>query len=125
MIILLAVIGIMISAIMPLFISVMISNKSASYYSEAYKAADTKIEYLRSLSFEEMELLNGTNESLPNLPDGNNMSIAINDYEIDGIEQNDIKEVTVTINWNFKSEKTYTTSTLITQGGIGRWKKEG
>lgn len=116
--IILFVVGIMISGIIPLFLNVITANKSANYYSTAYRLADSKIEELRSLPFEDIDAAAGT-ESAPGLPDDSEILITVNN-NINGGAQTDIREVEVTINWNFKSAKSHSISTLITQGGIGR-----
>lgn len=119
-IIVLAVIGIMMSAILPLFMNVLTANKSAAYYSEAYKIADSRIEELRSMTFENIDAEDGS-ENISSLPNGEITTTVTN--EIEGVPENGIRQVEITIYWNFKSEKEYSTSTLITEGGIGRWKK--
>lgn len=119
--IILAVVGIMTSAIIPLFLDVITVNKSAAYYSEAYKLTDSKIEELRSLSFENIDAQDGEYsepENIGNLPNG--LLIINITNVIEGVPEDGIREIIITITWNFKSEKTYTTSTLITEGGIGR-----
>ncbi len=117
MIIVLAVVGMLISAIIPLFLNVLTANKSAEYYSQAYKLADSRIEELRSLSFESIDSEAGI-ESTSLLPDGSIETSVTN--VIKGVPEDGIREITITIDWNFKSEKSYTTSTLISEGGIGR-----
>jgi len=116
-IIILAVVGIMMSGLIPLFMSVLTANKSAAYYSEAYKVADSRIEELRSLSFESIDAEDGA-ENITTLPEGEVTTDITN--EIDGAPRDNLRQVIITITWNFKSEKTYSTSTLIAEGGIGR-----
>lgn len=122
--IILFVVGIMISGIIPLFLSVITANKSAEHYSTAYRLADSQLEELRSTTFEEIDATyTGIEEGVSSdisdiLPEGE-IIITVSD-EIDGSAQTNIREITIDINWNFKSTKNYTVSTLIAEGGIGR-----
>ncbi len=116
-VIIIFVVGVMISGILPLFLSVIAANRSAAYYSLAYKLADSKIEEMRSISFSEIDEEDGTYE-ISGLPDGQ-MIVTISD-EIDGEPQEGIRQVVVDLSWNYKSEKSHTISTLITEEGIGK-----
>jgi hypothetical protein len=105
----------MLSGIIPLFMHVITANRSAAYYSVAYKAADSIIEENRIKNFEDVDTYNGEVEGLPT---GNSFTFTVND-EVKELD-NEIKQVDLNIKWFFKSEKEINISTYITAGGIGR-----
>ena len=111
----LVVIGIMVSGIIPLFISVVQSNKSASYYSNAYRIADSKIEEYRRASFDGLTTNTFTISSLPS---GQGTLTVTNN--IDGAPQVDIKRLDLTIAWNYKKARSASISTYVTRNGVGR-----
>lgn len=113
--ILLVVVSILISGAFSLFFSVITYNKLAEHYSVAYKTLDSKIELLRSTSFDSI-----INEDAPvaNLP-GSNLAVRV-DNNLDGLPQSDIKEVEVTISWYFKKDFQLKAVTYISKGGIQR-----
>lgn len=103
----------MMSGILTLFFNVITVNKSAEYYSTAYKLMDSKIEELRGVSF---ETITEENYQIPNLPQGEG-TIDISN-EVDGAPQSDIIKVDLTISWYFKKENQIREVTYITKGGI-------
>jgi prepilin-type N-terminal cleavage/methylation domain-containing protein len=109
----LAVVSIVASALMKLFLDVTVLEKDIEFRSVAYRFVDAKIETLRSSAFDSIATENGTVSGLPN----SNYSIAVSDY-IDGGHRDDIKLVTVTINWNYKQQKTVKSETYIAKSGI-------
>jgi hypothetical protein len=115
-VIILFVVGIMISGILPLFLNVITANKSAAYYSTAYKRADSIIEETRAKPFEEIISINSF--EITELPNGVGQ-IEITE-EPGGTATNRLKLVELTINWNFKSPQEIKISTYIADGGIGR-----
>lgn len=105
----------MLSGIIPLFMNVITANKSAAYYSAAYKAADSIIEENRVKNFDEVISYEGEVEGLPS---GNSFTLTVTDAP-DNLDD-DMKRVDLNIKWFFKSEKEIDISTYITAGGIGR-----
>lgn len=114
-VILLAVVGIIISAILPLFLNVITVNKNAEYYSKAYKILDSKIENVRNLPFDSVA---NENFNIPELPQGAG-TLSISNV-VDGEPQADIKEITVTIRWNFKKQSQVNAVTYLAKGGLKR-----
>ncbi len=112
-IILLSIISIMMSGILTLFFNVITVNKSAEYYSTAYKLMDSKIEELRGTSFE--TIIDDTYQ-ISELPQGEGI-ISISN-EIDGAPQSDIIKVDLNISWYFKKKNQIREVTYITKGGI-------
>jgi type II secretory pathway pseudopilin PulG len=112
-IIILGVVGIMVSGILPLFLNVIAANNSARYYSYAYKVADSKIEEYRNTTFENIE-----DETFPvsELPLGQGDLTVSN--EIGGSPQDNIKELDLTISWNYKKAQEIRIVTYVTTGGL-------
>ncbi len=115
-VIILFVVGIMISGIIPLFLNVITVNKSAAYYSTAYKKADSIIEDSRAKPFDEIISIESFN--IPDLPSGVG-KIEITE-ESGGTANNRLKMVELTIRWDFRSPQEIKIATYITSGGIGR-----
>ncbi len=103
----------MISGILPLFLNVITANKSAAYYSSAYKIADSLIEDCRSKSFDSV-----VDDSIviPDLPEGQANIVTSN--EIDGFTENDIKKVSLTLSWDFKNYQEIKIVTYIARDGL-------
>jgi prepilin-type N-terminal cleavage/methylation domain-containing protein len=112
-IILLAVVGIFISGIIPLFLNVIQVNKSAEYHSKAYKIVDTKLESLRSGDFEN---ITSQTSNISELPNGS-LIVASSDI-VDGAPQPDIKKVLITVRWNFNRDQSVKIESFITRNGI-------
>jgi len=115
-VIILFVVGIMISGIVPLFLNVITVNKSAGYYSDAYKIADSLIEEYRSKHY--AEIVSSGTIDLPDLPEGK--AVLVVEEELDGLSIEGIKEVNLKVSWNFKKYQEISISTYIADGGIAR-----
>jgi prepilin-type N-terminal cleavage/methylation domain-containing protein len=114
-IVVLALVAIMTSTIIAVLINVQVLNRKIEFRSLAYKALDSKVESLRATAFDSVTSGSFAVSGLP-AATGNVTSTNI----IEGSPQNDIKLVTVTINWNFKRAQSIQTSTYITRNGITR-----
>jgi hypothetical protein len=110
---LLSIVSIILAGILTLFLNVITVNKSAEYYSTAYKLMDSKIETLRGSAFE--SIANSTYQ-IPELPQGQGIITVTN--EIDGAPQADIIQIKLEISWNFKKLNRIKELTYITKGGI-------
>lgn len=111
----LIVVGIMVSGVLPLFITVIQSNKSSEYYSRAYRSADSQLEIYRRASFD--SLASGS-FAVPSLPGGQGAVTVTN--VIDGASQADIKQLDITVSWVFKKNKQVKISSYVTRNGVGR-----
>jgi len=114
-VLLLAIVGIFISGIIPLYLNVVTVNKSAQYYSTAYKVLDSKIEEYRNTSFDSV---NSGTFSITELPSGQGALTVSNN--IDGAPQADIKRLDLTITWNFKKTNQVNITTYIARNGLKR-----
>lgn len=112
-IIVIGIVGIMISGILPLYLNVITANKSAAYYSNAYKIADSMIEEYRTNSFD--SIVNETVE-VTELPEGSANLIVSS--EIDGVTESDIKELDLTISWNFNRTQSIRIVTYVAKDGL-------
>ena len=115
----LIVVGIMVSGILPLYVAVIRSNKSSSYYSSAYRQIDSQLETYRRASFD--GIANGT-FAVTDIP-GAQGTVTVSNV-LDGAPQTDIKQVNLKIRWHFKKDNQINASSYITRNGVGRWKKE-
>jgi prepilin-type N-terminal cleavage/methylation domain-containing protein len=113
--ILLIVIGILISGAFSLFSTVITANKTAEYFSNAYKLLDAKVETTKQKSFDSIIT---ESFSVPELPNGQGTITVTNN--IDGSPQSDIKQIDVIISWTFKKTHQVRAVTYIAKGGIGR-----
>jgi type II secretory pathway pseudopilin PulG len=109
----LGLLGIIISGVLPIFLNSITANKSAEYYSTAYKILDSKIEEYRNADF---DTLASYNFQVTGLPSGQGVLAVTNNIE--GTPQVDIKKLTLTISWNFKNQKQVRAVTYISRGGI-------
>jgi type II secretory pathway pseudopilin PulG len=112
-VIILGIVGIIISAILPLFVNVVMAGRSATYYSSAYKIADSKMEEYRNSNF---DLIAQENTAVSDLPDGQLASEITN--EIDGVNKTDIKRVEMTISWKYQRTQEIKIVTYIYRGGL-------
>lgn len=112
-VIILGIMGIIISAILPVFVNVIISGRSAAYYSNAYKIADSKIEAYRNTNF---DLLTDENGTIGELPGGTFRTEITN--EIDGVNEADIKRLELTVSWNYQRPREIKIVTLVYRGGL-------
>lgn len=112
-VIIIAIVGIIISGILPVFLNSITANKSAEYYSKAYKILDSKMEEYRNSNF---DTLDSTTFDVPELPQGQG-TLTITD-NVEGAPQNDIKQAELKIVWNFKNEKEVKIVTYIARGGL-------
>ena len=112
-VIILGIVGIIISAILPLFVNVVMAGRSATYYSSAYKIADSKMEEYRNTNF---DLIAQENTAVSDLPDGQLASEITN--EIDGVNKTDIKRVEMTISWKYQRTQEIKIVTYIYRGGL-------
>lgn len=103
----------MATGILAVFLNVITANKSAAYYSSAYKIADSMIEGYRSQEFDNIQ-----NETvvIPELPQGEANLVVSN--EIDGNFEDDIKELELTISWNFKRGQEIKIVTYVAREGL-------
>lgn len=108
-----AIVGIMIAGVLPVFLNSITANKSAEFYSKAYKLLDSKVEQLRDTDFNS---ITSGNYAVPELPSGQGVLAVTNNIE--GSTQVDIKKVDLTISWNFKRNQSVRLVTYITRGGI-------
>lgn len=111
----LVVVGIMISGIIPLYIGVIRANKSSEYYSRAYRDLNSQVEVYRRASFDSLD--NGT-FTVSNLPSGQGTLTVSN--MIDGAPQADIKQLNLTVSWNYKRTNSVKITTYVTRNGVGR-----
>ena len=111
----LVVVGIMVSGILPLYVAVIRSNKSASYYSSAYRQIDSQLEVYRRASFD--GIVNG-NFTVTDIP-GAQGTVTVSNV-LDGAPQANIKQVDLKITWYFKKNNQIKTSSYITRNGVGR-----
>jgi type II secretory pathway pseudopilin PulG len=111
----LVVVGIMISGILPLYVGVIRANKSSEYYSRAYRDIDSQVEKYRKDSFD--TLASGT-FTVTDLPSGQGTVVVSN--VIDGVAQNDIKQVNLTLTWVYRKTNSVKITTYITRNGVGR-----
>lgn len=109
----LAFLGIIISGVFPVFINSIEANKSAEYYSKAYKILDSKIEEYRNSDFNS---LTDTEFDIAELPSGHGVLTV--EENVEGAPQNDIREVELTVSWNFKRDREVKIATYIARGGI-------
>jgi len=109
------VISILISGAFSLFSTVYTSNKTAEYYSNAYKLLDSKIESTKRQSFDSIVT---SNFAVTELPSGQGTVTVSNN--IDGSAQTDIKQVDVVISWDFKKSHQVRAVTYIAKAGVGR-----
>jgi type II secretory pathway pseudopilin PulG len=109
----LAFLGIIISGVFPVFINSIEANKSAEYYSKAYKILDSKIEEYRNADF---NTLSSSQFDIPELPGGQGTFTVSNTVE--GAPQNDIKQVNLVVHWDFKRARQVESSTYMSRGGI-------
>lgn len=112
-VIILGIVGIIISAILPLFVNVIAAGRSAAYYSSAYKLADSKIEQYRNTNF---DLLAPENMTTSELPNGQVVSEISN--EVDGVNETDIKRVELRVSWNYQRPQEVKIVTYIYRGGL-------
>lgn len=113
--ILLVVISILISGAFSIFSTVYTSNKTAEYFSNAYKLLDSKIETTKSQGYD--SIVTGT-FPVPELPSGQGTITVSNN--IDGAPQTDIKQVDIIVSWNFKKTHQVRAVTYIAKAGVGR-----
>lgn len=109
----LGLLGIIISGVLPVFLNSITANKSAEYYSNAYKILDSRLEEYRNTDFN--ALANNTFE-VTELPSGEGVLTVTNNIE--GSPQADIKKIDLVINWNFKNQRQVKAVTYISRGGI-------
>lgn len=109
------VIGILISGAFSLFSTVITANKTAEYFSNAYKLLDSKVETTRAKAFDSIIT---ESFSVPELPNGTGTVTVSNN--IDGAPQADIKQVDIIISWTFKKTHQVRAVTYVAKGGIGR-----
>jgi len=114
-VLLLAVVGIMASGIIPLFIYSISVNKSSEYYSIAYKKLDSKVEEYRELPFDE---LSSETFQISELPEGQGV-LTVTDV-IEGAPQTDIKSIKLVITWNFKRSQEIKSVTYVSREGLKR-----
>ncbi|MEI6639892.1 MAG: hypothetical protein WCL46_09250 [Chlorobium sp.] len=108
-------VSILISGLIPLFIAVIRANKTSEYYSRAYRDIDSQVEKYRGGSFD--GITTGT-FTVTDLPSGQGTVTVSN--TIDGMPQNDIKQVDLTLSWNYKRQNQIKITTYISRNGIGR-----
>lgn len=116
-VLLLAVVGIFISGIIPLYLNVVTVNKSAQYYSTAYKILDSKIEEYRNSDFNSLTTQNNIN--IPELPPVGRADLIVTS-DIDGAPQADIKKLDLTITWTFKKQNQVRIVTYVAKNGLKR-----
>lgn len=109
-----ALLGIIISGVLSVYLNVITSNKTVEFYSVAYKALDDKLEELRAESFSSLA---DSNFTVSGLPPGNTGTVSI-DNNIDGSPQSDIVQADITIGWNFRKDYQVRAVTYIAKGGI-------
>jgi len=114
-IIVLAVIMTLFAGLLPLFLNIITVNKSAEYYSKAYKILDSKMEEYRSNSFD--SLVTG-NFTVTDLPSGQGTLTVTNN--VDGAPQTDIKKLDLIISWTFKKQNQVRIITYVARNGIKR-----
>jgi hypothetical protein len=103
----------MIAGIIPVFLNSITANKSAEFYSKAYKLLDSKAEELRNADF---AAIASGNFAVTELPSGAGTLAVSNN--VDGAPRTDIKKVDITITWNFTRSQTVRLATYVTKGGI-------
>jgi hypothetical protein len=103
----------MISGILALFFNVITVNKSAEYYSKAYKILDSKAETLRGTAFDSVV---NSSTSISEIPSGN-IAVTVTNT-VDGAPRTNIKKVDIVISWNFRKQSSIREVTYITRGGI-------
>lgn len=119
-ILLLAIVGILISGILPVFLNIITTNKSVQYQSAAYKIADSKLESLRAGNFSEIpdnQTIQNPHASLAQLPANASLSVT-STKQVDGSEQTNIRRVEVTVNWYFKRNENIRLVSYIAANGI-------
>lgn len=116
-IIVLAVMAIMVSGVLPIFLNVMVANISSKNFSNAYKIADSKIEEYRNTPFLNIE---SEEFDIPELADADGHGSLTVTEEVDGVAAEGIKKLDLTISWNYKRERNIRIVTYITEGGISR-----
>lgn len=112
-VIILGIVGIIISAILPLFINVIAAGRSAAYYSSAYKLADSKMEQYRNTNF---DLIAPESITTTDLPNGQIISEITS--EVDGVNETDIKRVELKVSWNYQRPQEVKLVTYIYRGGL-------
>jgi prepilin-type N-terminal cleavage/methylation domain-containing protein len=113
-VIVLGILGIIITGVMPLYMNVIVANKSAAYYSSAYKVADSMIEAYRGAAFD--TIVDGETGIISELP-GGEYTLDVTS-ELNGSPEADIKKVDLVISWDFKKERELRVVTYISRSGM-------
>ena len=113
--IVLVIVGIMISGILPLYITVIRANKASEYYSRAYRDIDSQVEVYRNGSFD--DIATGT-FVVTDLPGGSGALTVSN--VVDGAPQADIKKLDLVLSWNYRRVNSVKITTYITRNGVGK-----
>jgi type II secretory pathway pseudopilin PulG len=109
----LGIVGIIISGILPLLLNTVTAGKTATYYSTAYKIADSKIEDYRNSNF---DILQDEEIDISELPGGTLTTTVTN--EIDGNPEDDMRKIELLLRWSFKRDQEIKIVTYIYRGGL-------
>ncbi len=112
-IIVLGVVGIIISGILPLYLNVITADRSAAFYSIAYKLADSTMEEYRNTNFDNLA---DEHRDIAELPSGAIDTTVTN--EIDGHNEADIKQVDLVVSWDFKRHQEVHLVTYVYRDGL-------
>lgn len=96
-----------------MFLNVIASGRSSSYYSTAYKIADSQIEAYRNENFDNLA---SEDFDISDLPGGHLTTIVSN--EIDGNNETDIRQVSLVVSWNYKRDQEVKIVTYIYRNGL-------
>ena len=113
----LILVSLMTSGVFAMFTYLVTLNKKIEYRAAAYKLLVSKIEDARNVNFESYTIGTVT-EDANELPQGT-ISTTVTD-NVEGSTQDDIRQITVTISWDFKGSQTSSISSYVTRGGIQR-----